>query len=325
MKKCILLISENGPDRVGGIERHCFNIMEMFESGEEVEIKSVSKSDIRHSYWNFIGKTVFSFSDLKNAISNSRCDVVHVHGFASVVAVQSLIAARKLKKKLIFTAHYHPFETLDNPRAGKIFFYLLLKPLLKSISMILTINNQDTEFFKKYNQHVRMIPHWINIPFSKGMQRRTENMILFVGRADANKGIDHLYSIPEGKYEIHCVTGSHISRKDFVVHSSITDQELHLLYERASLVVVPSRYEAFSYVALESLAHGTPIVISRNVQIKDYVDGCRGISTFTYGDYKAFNTAIENTINAAVDTEAVAAVFDKSIIRSKLLNIYLEA
>ncbi|MDD4554378.1 MAG: glycosyltransferase family 4 protein [Bacteroidales bacterium] len=322
MKTRVLLIAENAPAPVGGIERHCHNILDLFRSDEAVEINSISRENIRYKHWKIFNKIIFNFRDLENAIKESRCDVVHVHGFASIAAAQAIRAAKKLKLKIIYTAHYHPFNKLENPLKGTIFFYLFLKPLLKSIHQIITINKEDSEFFRKYHSGVTMIPNWIRYSFQKQQGVRKTNMILFVGRADANKGIDHLLALPADTYEIHCVTGAGPVRDDFVVHSGIDENSLRELYRMASVVVVPSRYEAFSYVTLEALAHGTPVVISDQVRIRDYLDGISGVTLFRYGNKPTFIRAVAETIGKEVDTDAVAKIFEPGRIREELRKIY---
>ena len=146
-------------------------------------------------------------------------------------------------------------------------------------------------------------------------------MILFVGRNEENKGIDYLYKLPS-KYVVHCVTKGKLQRSDFIVHSDVSDEELDLLYRKASLVVIPSRYEAFSYVALEAFAHGTPIVMSDRVQIANYLEGKSGYSIFSYGDYQDFLSAVDKTIGIDVDVNGILSIFDKNVIKNKYANIY---
>ena len=147
------------------------------------------------------------------------------------------------------------------------------------------------------------------------------NMILFVGRNDNNKGIFYLYTL-DSKYEIHLVTKGGVKRKDFIVHNNISSGELSALYERAALVVIPSRYEAFSYVALEAFAHGTPVVMSDRVMIADYLKDCKGYNTFKFGDIKDFLQAVEKTIGQSVDMDKILPQFEKVKIKASYKNVY---
>lgn len=106
-------------------------------------------------------------------------------------------------------------------------------------------------------------------------------IVLFVGRIDPLKGIDKLIrSIPliksEEKVRLVVVGGDETSRpeleklqelacelniRDFIDFRGIVKQEqLPYFYSAADVCVVPSYYESFGLVPLESLACGTPVV-----------------------------------------------------------------
>ena len=135
----VLLISENAPSIYGGIERHCHNIKLLFNNDKDITVESISKEDIGFYKINVIDKIVFNEKKLRQRIYISKCDVVHIHGFASLAVWQAIRIASKLKKRIIYTAHFHPFERLDNPTLGKLFFHFLLKPYIKKIDTIIII------------------------------------------------------------------------------------------------------------------------------------------------------------------------------------------
>ena len=149
-------------------------------------------------------------------------------------------------------------------------------------------------------------------------------MILFVGRADDPvKGIEHLYEIPVDKYEIHCVGKGSLCRKDFHQYIGITNHELAELYSKASVLVVPSKYEAFSYAALEALSYGTPVVMSERVRIADYLKGIEGWFVFQYHNYKDFLEKIDLAFDAKVDSMSVSQIFAPEKAKKIYRDIYL--
>ena len=104
------------------------------------------------------------------------------------------------------------------------------------------------------------------------------NIILYVGRMDAKKGIYRMFNIfeyikdylNENKYTILLI--GRIEDDEFIEKlNRIEDvlsikyigekskQELVKLYNSALLTVVPSLYEALGLVAIESMACGTPV------------------------------------------------------------------
>lgn len=148
-------------------------------------------------------------------------------------------------------------------------------------------------------------------------------MVLFIGRNDTNKGIEHLYTLPDN-CQVHCVCKGTVKRDDFILHQNLGDAELACLYRQASVVVVPSRYEAFSLVALEALQHHTPVVISERVRIGDYLKGDKGYRVFNYHDYEGFKDAVSELMMSkdTVNYNQLLAPFDKEKIREEYCRIY---
>lgn len=318
----VLLISENPPSIYGGIERHCYNIKLLFKDDNNIIIEALSKEQINFQHIKIANKIVFSQKELTKAIIESKCDIVHIHGFASFVVCQAIHAAHKAGKKIIYTAHFHPFKRLDKPLFGFLFFHILLKPLLPKIHTIICINKEDTAFFKQYHNNVVTIPNWLNTKATTIPTKKQSNIILFVGRNDKNKSPQYLYDVPP-KYEIHCVTNSNKNlSKDFIYHYKISDQELNELYRNSALLVVPSRYEAFSYVVLEALNQGTPVLISNNVRIADYIANIQGVTIFQYGNHTDFQQKISIACNQTVDIARIQEIFSPSRIKQTLYNIY---
>ena len=255
--------------------------------------------------------------------------MVHVNGYTSFNVFQSLLMARLLHKRMVYTAHWHPFRMLRRPLLGKLFYYVLIRPFLGAVRRIVTINSEDTAFFGFAKDKVRRIPHWnrfedADLPPAVEKNKR---MILFIGRFNAyNKGFDYLYHLPEGEYDIHCVgRGDVEARSDMTIHTNIPDEELNDLYARASLVVIPSMYEAFSYVALEALTMNTPVLMSDRVRIADYLGDCQGVEVFPFGDYDAFVRKVASHIGAKVDREKILDIFSPENIRKKYIEVYREA
>ncbi len=307
-----------------GIDKHCHALYDMFREDKEINILPIKDAKGVVYIKRLSNRQYYKWNDLKKTIKDSGCDIVHVHGFASFLAVQSIIMAKLCGKKIIYTAHYHPIETLDNPTVGKLFFYFMLKPVLCLANGFIALNNEDRIFIGKYIKKVYQIPHWMRLNVKDvSLSEKKSNMILFVGRNKGNKGVDHLLQLPRNKYEVHCVCGdTTIDRDDFILHHDISNDELSNLYAKASLLVVPSKYEAFSLVALEAFMHKTPVLMSDRVRIADYLEGCSGYTVFKYGDYDAFNSAIESAKQQIVDVKSIIERFEPDRIKQMYVEAY---
>lgn len=316
----IALIRNVSPTNFGGIKKHCIELYSLFENDSDILIQPIV--DIPTKKIPILKKTMFKNIFLYKYLKRLDCDIVHIHGFASFDVIQVFFISKLLRKKIVYSPHYHPFKYLQHPFQGKLFFYGCLRFILHFASAIVTITKNDTDFFQKYHKNIFRIPHFFEpVNYQKTVHKK-KNMILFVGRNDENKGISHLYHL-SSKYEVHLVTTGDVKRKDFIIHRNISNEELDDLYNQASLVVIPSRYEAFSYVALEAFAHNTPVVMSNTVMIVDYLIGLKGFKTFDYGNEKEFLQAVETTIGIPVDRERILKHFEKHEVRKMYKDMYM--
>ena len=139
---------------------------------------------------------------------------------------------------------------------------------------------------------IRVVPAGVDLDmFIPGDQRRArdrldlndERVVLYVGRMDAIKGLDVLiHSVASMEtpcnFRVLVIGGSKQDREfnkaqELVNALGVADKVdllgtvehglLPIYYQAADVCVVPSYYESFSLVALESMACGTPVVASR--------------------------------------------------------------
>jgi D-inositol-3-phosphate glycosyltransferase len=142
-------------------------------------------------------------------------------------------------------------------------------------------------------EKISVIPCGVNLELfrhiDKEAARRSlglngHKILLFVGRMDPLKGMDRLLTaLPsvdtKQNFKLLLIGGDEDSKpeverlqrlarslhiQDSVTFAGIVEQrELPLYYSAADICVIPSYYESFGLVALESLACGTPIVATR--------------------------------------------------------------
>jgi glycosyltransferase involved in cell wall biosynthesis len=318
----VLQIRETPKTKCGGIDANCQAIYNAFMSDENIDMLPIK--DYKLTEMPYLRSKYIPYKEVYDDIKKANPDIVHIHGSYTFTFMNVVRAAIRLKKKIVYSPHFHPFYSLARPKMGFIFFYMLTRPFLKYVDTVITINSEDTEWFKKYHTNVVRIPHWSKLNSEGGKVYKKNNQILFVGRInDSIKGIEHIYSLPEGKYDIHCVgKGSLQSRSDITQHINISDEELTKLYAESSLLVIPSRYEAFSYVAVEALSCNTPIVVSDRVRITDYFETCSYVGVFKYHDMCDFVNVVDQTIGQVVDVNHVRYIFDSERLKKRYKEIY---
>ena len=315
----ILELRPNPNSKSNGIDKYCKALRDLFANDNDITILPVENYPMKK---NRFFKEMYKSGVLDKVLVDNDIDIVHINGFASLSVIQCFRYAKNSGKKIVYTAHWHPFQYLNHPLRSKVFFYFLLKPLIKKYAdTVVTINNEDTAFFKRFHNNVWQIPHWIenNQSTCENLADKDPSMILFVGRFnDPNKGAEHLFQLPEGKYNIHCVGPCDGElRSDMTSHVNIPFKELSQLYAKASLLVVPSRYEAFSYVTLEALTYGTPVLLSNRVKIYDYLEGVQGVGVFHYHNYSEFNESVASYIGCPVNKASIINAFKSDNIKEQ--------
>lgn len=322
MSNKILILPDHLKGKTGGgIGRYCRMLGDLFKDSSDFNVK-VSEY-LPEIPYKFLGHA-YNMRQLEDYLRSESPDIVHVNGYTNRILKQIVELSHKLNYKIVYTAHWHPFETMNKCLLKKAFFSFFVKPYLKKVNGIITINNDERNFFTNLGFKNVMIPHW-NVQQLEKAQNiiNAKPKLLFVGRTrDANKGFEHLLKIPLDKYEIHVVGDPiEVNRNDFIFHNKISNDELIKLYQDCNLTICPSRYEAFSYVALESLSNGTPILISQNVRIADHLPD-ESYTIFEYKNYGDFLSKIEPAMKIVVNLDMINKIFNKESAYKSYKKLY---
>jgi glycosyltransferase involved in cell wall biosynthesis len=123
---------------------------------------------------------------------------------------------------------------------------------------------------------VRVIPNGVELPAEVAAEAEPPE-VLFAGRLSAEKGVLELAEAAEGLNLIVAGDGplrGHLPQ----ALGFVSTGGLRALYERAALVVCPSRRDGFNMVCAEAMAHGRPVVASAVGGLLDLViDGETGL------------------------------------------------
>jgi glycosyltransferase involved in cell wall biosynthesis len=125
-------------------------------------------------------------------------------------------------------------------------------------------------------REVRIIPSGVAIPDEVGEPDGPPH-VLFVGRLSEEKGILEFLAATEGIARVIVGDGPLRDRVPDAV-GFVPPRELGAYYERAAVVVCPSRREGYGVVAREAMAHGRPVVATAVGGLLDAVeDGVTGV------------------------------------------------
>jgi D-inositol-3-phosphate glycosyltransferase len=179
------------------------------------------------------------------------------------------------------------------------------REVISSCDRIIASTTKETEYLMKHYgaspDKITVIPCGVNLdlfqPIDKETARRElgldhQKVILFVGRMDPLKGLEQLLTaltyMDGEKPPLLLVVGGDAHSQDRVQAlqrmakelniedrvtfvGSVSQSRLPLYYSAADVCAIPSYYESFGMVALESIACGTPIVANNIGDMKNII------------------------------------------------------
>jgi D-inositol-3-phosphate glycosyltransferase len=203
-------------------------------------------------------------------------DIPHLIGFHTLGAVKNAVGIGEGEPELRIKAE---------------------RKLVKDCHRIIASTEKGKEdlitYYDAAPKAITIIPCGVNLDLFRPIQRETarchlglngESIIVFVGRIIPLKGIDNMLKAMahlEGKQGIKLVVigGDDHSQAEMqrlknlsrtlridesvIFLGSVKQETLPFFYSAADLCVVPSYYESFGLVVLESLACGTPVVATK--------------------------------------------------------------
>jgi glycosyltransferase involved in cell wall biosynthesis len=221
-------------------------------------------------------------------------DVVHLHAAYSFPAIPTLLAARMLKRPVIWTPHGALQRWSGSRRVGFKSLWEKVCIAVASRELILHLTSEDeaAETRSRFPRAaVKLIPNGVEIPQTLHRDPRGARLRLgFVGRLDPKKGIENLLAAcrivkersgPEfslaiagsGSSEYEAKLRSEIDRLGLTdevrMLGDIRGDEKKRMLERTDVVVAPSFTENFAIVVAEALAHGAAVIASKGTPWKE--------------------------------------------------------
>lgn len=174
----------------------------------------------------------------------------------------------------------------------------LFRPLVRRARVVISPSLVVAEALTRIGAtDIRVIASGVDLPESLAEPAEPPH-VLYVGRLAAEKGIAELARATEGIPRV--VVGDGPLRRlvpDAV--GFVPPAELGRYYERAAVVVCPSRREGYGVVAREAMAHGRPVVASAVGGLRDAVEHERTGLLVPPGDPAALRAAIERLLTDA--------------------------
>ena len=225
--------------------------------------------------------------------------IVHIHAWWNMVSVGSCLLTHLLSGKVILS----PRGTLSNYSFGNrkslaknIFHRTIGKHMLNRCHFHVSTEKEKQDILNILSpRSICVIPNFVEFPgitFDKKpsdtARKTTVFKLLFLSRVEEKKGLDILFAaLAKSAFNYHLTiagTGDpgYIGSLETLISELGIQQDISwigqqsngqkfLLLAEHDLMVLPSHDESFANVVVESLSEGTPVLISSNVGLADYV------------------------------------------------------
>lgn len=272
----------------------------------DLKSKVIETSSLGFSVYFYKGEPVLDWDSLKSIYDfnlalvktseKEKFDVVHVNDWMTVPA------GIMLKERGIpFVFHIHSTEydrTNNNPRSWVVEMERMGAE--KADTVVANSYRTKQQLVDVYGispDKIEVVYNGINIEKFKRTLRRSikkpgGDVVLFVGRLTVQKGLWHLLHTarqvidkkPKTKFVIvgsggdmkHLIkTSIHLGiERNIIFTGKISEDELLAAYRLCDVFVMPSVNEPFGLVALEALAAGKPVILSKTAGVCEVVEHC---------------------------------------------------
>ena len=258
--------------------------------------------------WSLPGELHYPFfRGLERALLRDRPEVLHVHTYGT----NQVAVARRYRIRtgspFVLTAHFHPIWSIHGGwlrhRIRGFYDRRVAGPVLAAAARVIVQTREEERLLRTLG--LALPPLEVIPPGYSPLPAPPEGpapfrdrfgvpgpYVLFVGRLASNKGLLELLqafaTLARDDVEAHLVLigedGGMRAALAARARSLGLEARVHLLghvsdeallaaaYRGATFTVLPSQYEAFGLVLLESLAQGTPVVASRVGGIPEFIE-----------------------------------------------------
>lgn len=334
-------------ERNGHIVKVFTPLMEGLKQKERIEGIEVTRLKITQ-----LTDSYYLSGQMIKAVLKEKFDIIHSHHYGYFPATAGLIAARLSKTPHVFGPYYHP-PVYGTKRWLLFSAYHLTQglPILRLSASVLPHTEYERNMLLKIGARedtMDILPNLVNTRKFHPAGKK-ENTVLFVGSMIHERGAgtaldmaDRITSRTKDAKFVFIGNAYHpeiIRRIESLKKNPrikfLSNLKLHELirwYQKSSVLLLPSKYEAFSRIIAEAEACGCAIVATRVGGIPEVVKDQESGFLVDHGRWAEMEQRIEYLLGnpkaarkmGSEGSKHVKENFDTKIVVKKLEKIYRE-
>jgi glycosyltransferase involved in cell wall biosynthesis len=244
--------------------------------------------------WNFFEEVKAFNRKCVEVAKNKKFDVIHCHDWMTSSAGLEL---RKITgKKMVFTVHSTEFDRTANIYPMNFVVDIEKKGIHESDLIITVSEGMKKQLIDRYGadeKKINVIYNGIDSSKYFGLTKKDSNgTVLFLGRLTNQKGtwffLHAAKKVLEKKKDVTFIVAGQGEQMPemiklainlnimnrFIFTGYLPEDEVLRAYAAADVYVMPSVSEPFGITALEAIASGTPVIVSKNAGVAEKIVHC---------------------------------------------------
>jgi len=237
------------------------------------------------------GRSPQMYRWLRNEAATGSLDIVHSHGMWQINSIYPQWSVRGTSAKIVVSPRgaLSPWAMTHGSRLKRVMWPLLQRPSLRAAACFHATADAELQQIRElgFTQPVAVIPNGVDIPSRVSGKPPDFRTLLFLGRIHPKKGVDILLhawravmgSFPDWRLQIIGSDAVYGDAPGYLREMQALSARLGLervsfeaprygaakwdAYGEAELFVLPSHSENFGMTVAESLAAGTPVVVTK--------------------------------------------------------------
>jgi glycosyltransferase involved in cell wall biosynthesis len=244
--------------------------------------------------WNFFEEVKAFNRKCVEVAKNKKFDVIHCHDWMTSSAGLEL---RKITgKKMVFTVHSTEFDRTAFIYPMNFIVDIEKKGVHESDLIITVSEGMKKQLIDRYGadeKKINVIYNGIDSSKYFGLTKKDSNgTVLFLGRLTNQKGtwffLHAAKKVLEKKKDVTFIVAGQGEQMPemiklaidmnimnrFIFTGYLPEDEILRAYATADVYVMPSVSEPFGITALEAIASGTPVIVSKNAGVAEKIVHC---------------------------------------------------